>query len=103
MALENKLGIESDVERGTAVDWSLVDRKDCLLAMERSPVRDTEIKGLLKTALTNKVSGLHEGRRRELPLQGLRHLHDGRACEGIIGHISRITREVHHVLQLCRA
>lgn len=55
MALENKLGIESDVERGTAVDWSLVDRKDCLLAMERSPVRDTEIKGLLKTALTNKV------------------------------------------------
>ncbi len=37
------------------VDWSLVDKEDYLLAMERSPVRDTEIKALLKSALTNAV------------------------------------------------
>lgn len=40
---------------GQVVDWSLVDREDYLLAMERSPVRDTEIKTLLKAALTSKV------------------------------------------------
>ena len=42
-------------ELGVVVDWSLVDREDYLLAMERSPVRDTEIKALLKAALTDKV------------------------------------------------
>lgn len=36
---------------GRAVDWSQVDREDYLLAMERSPVRDIEIKALLKPAL----------------------------------------------------
>lgn len=36
-----------------AVDWSRVDKEDYLLAMERSPVRDTEIKHLLRAALTN--------------------------------------------------
>ncbi len=40
---------------GLVVDWSLVDREDYLLAMERSPVRDTEIKHLLKSALTDKA------------------------------------------------
>lgn len=43
-------------ELGQVVDWSLVDREDYLLAMERSPVRDTEIKTLLKAALTSKVN-----------------------------------------------
>ena len=42
-------------ELGVVVDWSLVDKEDYLLAMERSPVRDIEIKYLLKNALTDKV------------------------------------------------
>lgn len=43
-------------ELGAVVDWSLVDREDYLLAMERSPIRNTEIKTLLKAALTDKVN-----------------------------------------------
>lgn len=42
-------------ELGRVVDWSLVDKEDYLLAMERSPVRDTEIKELLKAALTDAI------------------------------------------------
>lgn len=38
------------------VDWSQVDKEDYLLAMERSPIRDTEIKYVLKQALTDKVT-----------------------------------------------
>ena len=38
------------------VDWSKVDKTDYLLAMERSPIKDTEIKDLLKQALTNKTN-----------------------------------------------
>ena len=41
---------------GKVVDWSLVDKEDYLLAMERSPVRDTEIKMLLGAALTDRVA-----------------------------------------------
>lgn len=37
------------------VDWSKVDKNDYLLAMERSPVKDVEIKVLLKAALTDKI------------------------------------------------
>lgn len=37
------------------VDWSQVDKEDYLMAMERSPVRDKEIKSLLKQALTDKI------------------------------------------------
>ena len=37
------------------VDWSKVDKNDYLLAMERSPIKDLEIKVLLKTALTDKI------------------------------------------------
>lgn len=37
------------------VDWSRVDKEDYLLAMERSPIRDVEIKLLLKAALTDKI------------------------------------------------
>ena len=42
-------------ELGQIVDWSLMDKEDYLLAMERSSVRDTEIKALLKAALTDAV------------------------------------------------
>lgn len=38
------------------VDWSKVDKEDYLLAMERSPIKDVEIKALLKGALTDRVS-----------------------------------------------
>ena len=43
-------------ELGVVVDWSLVDKEDYLLAMERSPIRDIEIKHLLKNALTDKTN-----------------------------------------------
>lgn len=39
-----------------AIDWSRVDKDDHLLAMERSPVKDVEIKTLLKAALTDKIN-----------------------------------------------
>ena len=38
------------------IDWSRVDKEDYLLAMERSPVRDLEIKTLLRAALTDKIN-----------------------------------------------
>lgn len=38
------------------IDWSKVDKEDYLMAMERSPIKDIEIKHILKNALTNKVS-----------------------------------------------
>ena len=37
------------------VDWSKVNKEDYLLAMERSPIKDVEIKVLLKSALTNRI------------------------------------------------
>ena len=40
---------------GMVVDWSKVDREDYLLAMERSPVRDTELRALLRNALTDRT------------------------------------------------
>ncbi len=43
-------------ELGMVIDWSLVDKTDYLLAMERSPIKDIEIKVLLKNALTDKIS-----------------------------------------------
>ena len=38
------------------IDWSKVDKNDYLLAMERSPIKDIEIKQLLKEALTDKIN-----------------------------------------------
>nr|WP_321469279.1 Fic family protein [uncultured Desulfobulbus sp.] len=38
------------------VDWSHVDKNDYLLAMERSPIKDIEIKFLLQRALTDKIN-----------------------------------------------
>ena len=52
-------------ELGQVVDWSRVDKEDYLLAMERSPVRDTEIKALLKAALTDRIAD------REVYMKGL--------------------------------
>lgn len=42
-------------ELGMVVDWSKVDKEDYLLAMERSPIKDIEIKYLLRQALTDKI------------------------------------------------
>lgn len=50
---------------GMAVDWSRIDKTDYLLAMERSPIRDVEIKLLLKNALTDKTDD------RELYMKGI--------------------------------
>ena len=49
------------------VDWSKVDKEDYLLAMERSPIKDVEIKVLLKTALTDDVDS------REVFMKGIDH------------------------------
>ncbi len=49
------------------VDWSLVDKEDYLLAMERSPIRDTEIKHVLRNALTDEVDN------REVFMKGIDH------------------------------
>ena len=43
-------------ELGLVVDWSKVNKEDYLLAMERSPIKDVEIKELLKKALTDKIN-----------------------------------------------
>lgn len=54
-------------ELNVVVDWSLVDKEDYLLAMERSPIKDIEIKHLLKKALTDKVND------REMYMRGIDH------------------------------
>ena len=43
-------------EINKVVDWSKIDKEEYLLAMERSPVKDTEISLLLKNALTDKIN-----------------------------------------------
>ena len=43
-------------EIGKVIDWSKVDKEEYLLAMERSPIKDTEIKILLENALTDKIN-----------------------------------------------
>ena len=43
-------------ELGMVVDWAKIDKEDYLLAMERSPIKDIEIKILLKEALTDKIN-----------------------------------------------
>lgn len=43
-------------ELGLVVDWNKVNKSDYLLAMERSPIRDIEIKHILKQALTDKIN-----------------------------------------------
>ena len=43
-------------ELNMVVDWSKIDKNDYLLAMERSPIKDIEIKELLKQSLTDKIN-----------------------------------------------
>ena len=43
-------------ELNLVIDWSKVDKEEYLLAMERSPIKDTEIKQVLKQALTEKIN-----------------------------------------------
>ena len=43
-------------ELGQVIDWSKINKEEYLLAMERSPIKDTEINLLLKNALTNKIN-----------------------------------------------
>ena len=54
-------------EIGRVVDWSKVDKEDYLLAMERSPIKDIEIKYLLKQALTDEINS------REVYRKGIDH------------------------------
>ena len=54
-------------EIGKVVDWSKVDKEDYLLAMERSPIKDIEIKVLLKGALTDEINS------REVYMKGIDH------------------------------
>lgn len=54
-------------ELGKVVDWSKVDKEDYLLAMERSPIKDIEIKHVLSLALTEKVDS------REIYMKGIDH------------------------------
>ena len=54
-------------EIGKVVDWSKVDKDDYLLAMERSPIKDVEIKVLLKGALTDEINS------REVYMKGIDH------------------------------
>ena len=48
MILKNRIG--------KVIDWSKIDKEEYLLAMERSPIKDTEIMFLLKDALTDKIN-----------------------------------------------
>ena len=43
-------------ELNKVIDWSQINKEDYLLAMERSPIKDTEIKLLLESSLTDKVN-----------------------------------------------
>lgn len=54
-------------EIGKVVDWSKVDKEDYLLAMERSPIKDIEIKHILKAALTDDIHS------REVYMKGIDH------------------------------
>lgn len=54
-------------EIGKVVDWSQVDKEDYLLAMERSPIKDIEIKHILKKALTDDIDS------REVYMKGIDH------------------------------
>ena len=54
-------------EIGKVIDWSKVDKEDYLLAMERSPIKDIEIKYLLKEALTDEINS------RKVYMKGIDH------------------------------
>lgn len=57
-------------ELGKVVDWSKVDKDDYLLAMERSPIKDIEIKVILQNALTDQIDD------REMFMKGVDHSYE---------------------------
>lgn len=64
-----RIWLDLMLKKGIAkvVDWSKVDKEDYLLAMERSSIKDTEIKVVLKSALTSDINN------RELYMKGIDH------------------------------
>ena len=52
-------------ELNLVIDWSKINKEDYLLAMERSPIKDVEIKQLLKETLTDKIND------REIYMKGI--------------------------------
>lgn len=52
---------------GQVVDWSKIEKEDYLMAMERSPIKDIEIKYILKAALTDQINDL------EVYMKGIDH------------------------------
>ena len=54
-------------EIGKVIDWSKIDKEDYLLAMEKSPIKNLEIKYLLKNALTDEINS------REVYMKGIDH------------------------------
>ena len=64
-----RIWLDLMLKKGIAkvVDWSKVDKEDYLLAMERSPIKETEIKVVLKSALTSDINN------RELYMKGIDH------------------------------
>ena len=75
------------------VDWSKVDKEDYLLAMERSPIKDIEIKYLLKNALTDDINN------REVYMLSLIHIFIRRLqrlrCDGVSRGISGTVFHLH--------
>lgn len=61
------LDLTFKAELQKVVDWSKIDKEDYLLAMERSPIRDIEIKYILKNALTDEINS------REVYMKGIDH------------------------------
>ena len=57
--------LKTEINR--VIDWSKVDKEDYLLAMERSPIRDIEIKHILRSALTDNINS------REIYMKGIDH------------------------------
>ena len=57
--------LKTEINR--VIDWSKVDKEDYLLAMERSPIKDIEIKHILQAALTDDISS------REIYMKGIDH------------------------------
>lgn len=65
IARDNDLILKEELNM--VIDWSSVDKEDYLLAMERSPIKDIEIKYILKQALTDQVEN------REVYMKGIDH------------------------------
>ncbi len=65
IARDNDLILKEELNM--VIDWSSVDKEDYLLAMERGPIKDIEIKYILKQALTDQVEN------REVYMKGIDH------------------------------